>query len=230
MTLTDQQVEFFRSFGFLKIPGLFAEESDRISTGFDEAFAAGDKIVLDPDNAIHNSRLPEYDQLLREMVFGFIELSDDLAWLRHDPRVLGIADSLLGEHWEYAQSDGNLFNCDVSYHCDVYGAGLELHSVKIFFYLDELTAETGALRMIPGTNHYEEPFATELRKNVFEPHRIVDTYGMEPSELPCVPVDITPGDVLVGDFRTLHASFGGAPGRRLFTMNFTQTAEPAEVE
>lgn len=227
--LTPQQVAYFESFGFLKLPGLFAAESDQISRGFDEAFAAGEKRWLPPENEIHNSNVAEYEDKVREMVWGFIEQSTDLAWLRTDPRILGIVHSLIGDHWDYHDSDGNLFNCDVSYHCDVYGAGLDKHSIKIFFYLDHLTAETGALRMIPGTNHYEGDFATQLRAKMFDPERIVSNFGIRPDEVPSYAVDITPGDVLVGDFRTLHASFGGAIGRRLFTMNFTQTAVPAEV-
>ena len=31
----------------------------------------------------------------------------------------------------------------------------------------------------------------------------------------------TPGDLIVGNFRTLHGSFNGAPRRRLFTVNFS---------
>jgi hypothetical protein len=38
--------------------------------------------------------------------------------------------------------------------------------------------------------------------------------------VPSWTVDVDPGDLVVGNFRTMHASFNGGVRRRLFTMNF----------
>ena len=45
---------------------------------------------------------------------------------------------------------------------------------------------------------------------------------MTPEEIPSFAIDNEPGDLIVGNFRTLHATFGGATRRRLFTMNYRQ--------
>ena len=36
MKLTDRQINFFRTFGFLKFPGLFAEEAGAITDAFEK--------------------------------------------------------------------------------------------------------------------------------------------------------------------------------------------------
>ena len=39
MELTEQQLRFFDAFGFLKFPGLFAEEMGEITNAFEQAWA-----------------------------------------------------------------------------------------------------------------------------------------------------------------------------------------------
>ena len=75
---------------------------------------------------------------------------------------------------EYAESDGNLFFCESSWHPDTYGAPLTRRHVKLSFYLDPLHGESGAIRMIPGTNHHRTPYARSLRANLEDPRRIAD--------------------------------------------------------
>ena len=76
--------------------------------------------------------------------------------------------------------------------------------------------------MIPGTHHFRETFARTLRKKVKDPTAIDDELGIDPRDLPSVPLETDPGDLLVCDFRTIHASFHGGMRRRLFTMNYRQ--------
>ena len=46
--LTKSQVAYFKTFGFLKIPALYAPEIDRIREGFEEVFANEPSQLLDP--------------------------------------------------------------------------------------------------------------------------------------------------------------------------------------
>ncbi|MEM7139526.1 MAG: phytanoyl-CoA dioxygenase family protein [Actinomycetota bacterium] len=218
--LSAQQIAFFEAFGFVHVHGLFVDDLPRIEAGFEEAFAAGDQIALDPDNALHNTNYDGYDQDIRTMVFGFIDHSDNLSWLRDDPRITAIVTSLIGPNFEYAESDGNRFNCDVWFHSDVYGSSLANENLKLYFYLDELTEETGALRVFPGTHHLEGDHAQTLRGAFFRPGVVEDKFGMPQRDLPAYAIETRPGDMIVSNFRTLHGSFGGAVGRRLFTLNF----------
>jgi ectoine hydroxylase-related dioxygenase (phytanoyl-CoA dioxygenase family) len=223
--LSEPQVTFFKTFGFLKVPGLFAADVERICDGFEAVFAHETPEVLNPDNPYHRTRDPRYERETRMMIPQFIDKSPNLKWLRDDPRVLAVADALLGAGFAYAESDGNLFNCDVYWHVDVYGAVANIEHIKLSFYLDELRRDTGALRVIPGSQFARTGYATALYKNLSrEPSRVAEHVGVGIDEVPSWVVDVDPGDLIVGNFRTMHASFNGGARRRLFTMNFGAAA------
>jgi hypothetical protein len=219
--LTKSQVAYFKTFGFLKIPTLFALDMDRIREGFEEVFANEPSELLDPRNPYHRARDPRYEEETREIIPAFIDRSSKLSWLRDDPRTVAVAKGLLGDGYAYAESDGNLFNCDVYWHFDAYGAIEGVEHIKLSFYLDELHHDTGALRVIPGS-HFESTYAKKLYRGIaHKPARVRDYYGVSVEEIPSWTLDVTPGDLIVGNFRTLHGSFNGAARRRLFTVNFS---------
>ena len=93
---------------------------------------------------------------------------------------------------------------------------------RFSFYLDPLRADTGAIRMIPGTNHYLTNFAGTLVRTLQQPEDIEHTYGVRWDEIPSYVVETDPGDLVVWSFRTIHASFGGDARRRLFSMSFRE--------
>ncbi len=211
--ISPQQKAYYDTFGFVTVRGAFADDAPRIVEGFEEVFADEDHPRLETFEELH---LDER----RVIIPQFVERSPKLSWLLEDARVLGIVAGLLGPGAEYAQSDGNLFFCESSWHPDTYGAPLTRRHVKLSFYLDPLHGESGAIRMIPGTNHHRTPYAKALRADLEDPRGIADVYGVEPSEIPSWTLASEPGDVVAWDFRTIHASFNGGERRRLFSMNF----------
>jgi hypothetical protein len=227
--LSSGQQNHFETFGFLKLPGLFADEIDTIIEGFEEVFAeAEDAQWLSNRDPLHYTDDPEHAEQKRLILPFFVERSDKLRWLLDDPRLRGVVDSLLGPHTVYGQSDGNRFYCNVSWHPDIYGSPLEETNLKVYFYLDALDRDTGALRVIPGTNHYDVEFVERLRSELADRRAVEDRFGVPIDEIPSCTLEVQPGDLVVGSFRALHGSFGGAPGRRLFTMNFKQVAPSAD--
>jgi ectoine hydroxylase-related dioxygenase (phytanoyl-CoA dioxygenase family) len=140
--------------------------------------------------------------------------------------VQGIVRSLIGERFEYAESDGNLFYCESSWHLDIYGAQLTRRHIKLSFYLDRLDADSGAIRMIPGS-HHEGTFARNLRKRFFEHTPAMELYGVEERDLPSWTIANEPGDVVVWNYRTIHASYNGAARRRLFSISFREPEDAA---
>jgi len=213
--LTDAQIRYFETFGYLKVPGLFAADIEDIRAGFEDVFANNESWEL--NEWLH------FDKR-RSIVPQFIDRNETLRALRDDPRVVGIATSILGPDYEYAESDGSLFFCDSSWHPDIYGAPIEQYHLKLSFYLDPLTAETGAIRMIPGTNHLGTTYANTLYGKLQRPEEIADTFGVNYDEIPSVPIASEPGDLLMWNYRTVHASFGGDERRRLFSISFRQPA------
>lgn len=219
--LDPTRVQFFETFGFVVLPGLFAAEADRLSRGFDEVFAAeAQPFVMPSENRFHSTAHDEHADRLRLVVSPFVERSPDLAWLRSDPRILGIVESLLGPDATWADSDGNLMHCDVTWHIDAYGAAAGIPHIKIFFYLDPLTRDSGALRVVPGSGLTDGEYARRLRRLLLVPEAVTDTFGVEAPDIPAHVVETVPGDVIVSRFDSIHASFGGPPNRRLFTMNY----------
>jgi ectoine hydroxylase-related dioxygenase (phytanoyl-CoA dioxygenase family) len=221
--LTAQQVRYFETFGYLKLPGLFRGDIDEIVAGFEDVFAADGHPRMDYYHSLHGDQR-------RSIIPQFVTKNPRLAQLLDDARVTGIVTSLLGADFEYAESDGNLFDCESTWHSDMYGAPLHVHHVKLSFYLDTLRADSGAIRVIPGTNFFNEDFARNVRKRINEPEKIASEFGVDDREIPSVVLETDPGDVVVWDFRTIHASFYGGTRRRLFSINFRErTASPGET-
>jgi hypothetical protein len=223
--LTPQQIAWFETFGFLRVRGLFTPDIERIRTGFEEVFAREAPQLLDPDNIYHRTSDPDYEQETRWIIPSFLDKSDKLSWLRSDDRLLAIARALVGADYVYAESDGNLFNCEVYWHMDAYGAAADATHVKIFFYLDALQEDTGALRVIPGSQHRGTYMAALFRQLTKDPARIPDLLGVAINEIPSTTLVVEPGDVIITDFHTIHASFKGGARRRLFTVNFRAPTE-----
>ena len=47
-----------------------------------------------------------------------------------------------------------------------------------------------------------------------------NTFGLAPADIPATALETSPGDVAFFSHQCWHGSFGGAPGRRMFTLNF----------
>jgi len=217
--LSPQEIAYFQTFGFLRIPGLFAADIGRITDGFERIFA--DQPIWETHESLH------LDQR-RLIIPGFIEKDPELGALLADDRVHGTVRSLMGEHYEYCQSDGNLFYCESSWHPDTYSAPLTRYHVKLSFYLDPIDSASGAIRMIPGTNFQTSRFARTLRRGLDDPVRIGEVFGVEGRDIPSWTLATDPGDLVVWNFRTIHASFNGGERRRLFSMNFREVEAPSE--
>jgi Phytanoyl-CoA dioxygenase (PhyH) len=222
--LTPQHVVFFDTFGFLVLRGLFRDDMTRISDGFEAVFARDAAQPLDPENPFHRTDDPRYERETRWIIPGFIDRSPDLVWLRDDPRITAIAQALVGDGYGYAESDGNLFNCNVYWHVDAYGATSDARHIKVFFYLDALQRDAGALRVVPGS-HLRGQYTGALYRLMKDPPKMPQMLGIAPDEVPSWTLEIEPGDVIVTDFRTFHASFNGSVRRRLFTVNFRARTE-----
>jgi ectoine hydroxylase-related dioxygenase (phytanoyl-CoA dioxygenase family) len=207
--LTEQQLASFRTFGFLAFPGLLADRIKRITEEFEAIWAA--------NGGGHNGQA--HDGTARSCSVQFIDQNAYLSTLLDDPRIKGIAASILGGDFNYMGSDGNFYTGDTRWHSDGYGGRGGMLHIKIAFYLDPLTRDTGALRVIPGSHRVGEPFAEELQSNIRASDQV---WGLQGREIPAIALETTPGDILVFNHDLKHAAFGGSQRRRMFTMNCCQ--------
>jgi hypothetical protein len=102
----------------------------------------------------------------------------------------------------------------------------DITSVGFACYLEPLTAESGALRLVPGS--HRPPFAHAVT-------RFLDGYaalpgptaGVSALQMPGVVAETVPGDVIIFDEHLYHASRGGAV-RRQWRVDYI--AAPADDE
>ena len=143
-------------------------------------------------------------------------MSEYLSSFLDDPRIHDIAASICGEDFNYTSGDGNFYAGDSNWHSDGYD-GSRLMSIKIAFYLDPLTRDTGALRVIPGSHRFGEEYADNIERDIRESGKI---WGLKGEEVPAVALETTSGDIVVFNHSLKHAAFGGSARRRMYTMNF----------
>ena len=215
MQLTDQQHNFFNTFGYLGFPGLMADRAAEIDAAFEAIW--GER------GGGHNGKA--HDGTARSCIVPFIDQSEALSSLIDDPRIHGIATSLLGDAFNYMGSDGNYYVGDTRWHSD--GWHPQTLHIKIAFYLDSLTRDTGALRVIPGSHRLGDPYAEELQKQI---RQSPELWGMEGKDLPAIALETNPGDILLFNHNTKHAAFGGSKARRMFTINLCQRYPEARLQ
>ena len=214
--LTKQQLNFFNTFGYLHFPGLLDDCIERIIEEFER--------IWHEHGGGHNGRL--HDEQARSCIVPFPDQSEYLSSLLDDPRIHDIAASILGDDFNYTSGDGNLYVGDTRWHSDGYD-GARIPSIKIAFYLDPLTREEGAVRIIPGSHRCGEGYADDLEGRVRDS---TDQWGIAPEEVPCVVVESQPGDIVVFWHNTKHAAFGGSVRRRMYTMNFYEHVPDDRLE
>ena len=121
--------------------------------------------------------------------------------------------------------------------------------IKVAMYLDPVTAETGCLRVVPGSHRLPlhkdlEPLRYWRVKQTIAEGRgsekdleqfrdlVGDNgepiFGVQPADLPGFPLESEPGDVVFFNQHIYHSSFGGHTGRRMFTMNFAEAPKTDE--
>ena len=214
MRPTQQQLNHFHTFGYAVFRALFsADEIAWISSEFEQ--------VVDEKGGGR-----QHDGSRRTIIVPTIDHSRRLCTLLDDERILAIAGAILGDDFNYASGDGNYYSGDTGWHQD--GNYPDLFAIKMAFYLDPLTADTGCLRVLPGSHKPDSMW----RGGAISPRQAEELWGVAPDQVPGQQaLETAPGDLAVFDHNTYHASFGGGQRRRMFTMNLTRRGHtPEEID
>ena len=221
MRLTQQQLGFFETFGFLKFPGLLADEVDEITRRFEKVWA--------DHGGGHHGR--EHDREQRSALLPFIDKDEYLSAMLDHPAIDGIAASILGDDYNYTASDGNFYVGNTGWHSDGYDRG-RYTSIKMAMYLDKVGRDSGCLRVIPGSHHVGDVFGDALHKGA--PRSKIsnqeEMWGITGIDVPAVPLESEPGDLVVFNHSLKHASFGGGDRRRMFTLNFQERYRDEHID
>ena len=196
--LTPGQLEHIHAFGYLVLRGLLTASE----AGFLQREAAEFMAAEGVDHPGGRALQPFFDH------------GPFLSQLPADDRIYGLGEDLLGPDFFLDGTEGNLHRGDIPWHEGDGRTSQVLPEIKIAFYPQALTRDTGCLRVIPGSHRVGErdPFA-QLRKRKDDPG--FRPLGLRPEEVPCVPLETEPGDVVVFHEDVVHAAaaFGGRPGR-----------------
>jgi hypothetical protein len=206
--LSEQQRAYFQTFGFLAFPGLFRDEIAAITQAFED--------IWERHGGGHAGKA--HDGKARSALVPFIDQDERLCALLDDRRIVGIANDLLGDDFNYMGSDGNYYVGDTRWHSDGWRTNGMLH-IKMAFYLDPVGANSGCLRVIPGSCYTDDEFAKTLQATLGKSDEIL---GVPGKDIPALPLETQPGDLILFNHNTKHAAFGGGNRRRMFTINLSQ--------
>jgi hypothetical protein len=210
MVLTEEQRQFFATFGYLVFRGLVKDDVDWITDEFEGVF---------------RDRHVDHDPTKRTVIVPFIDQRERFCTLLDHPGINGIAASLLGDDFNYLGGDGNYYTGDTQWHSDgFHSLGTYL---KIALYLDPVKRDSGCLRVIPGSHRVD----LKGKWDALKARNSKELWGIEQSEVPAIALESEPGDVVAFNHNLMHASFGGSTRRRMFTLNCSSHARnEAEIE
>jgi len=120
--------------------------------------------------------------------------------------------------------EGVLYFLDAGWHTD---DGIGVRGVKFAAFFDHLTADTGALRLAPGSHQPEQNArlaAYRKRRGPIRNHADAAAYQ---ASIPGYAAETAPGDVIAFDLHIWHASTGGRD-RLAWTTVYRRRSETEE--
>lgn len=196
--LTTAQVDHFRTFGFTVLSGYLA---DRV-----------DALRAEVDAAIRDAYAATYDERVIDGISGhYLPMASRLtpvstSLVCDDPRFIDAAGQLLGGPVIPECPEGVLYFAEAGWHTD---EGIGIRGIKFAAYFDELTRDTGALRLMPGSQRPEQNAqlsAYSARRGLARTDAEAAAYQ---ASFPGYVAVTSPGDVIAFDLHTWHASAGG---------------------
>jgi hypothetical protein len=202
--LSAAQVLHFETFGFVIVRRAFSpKETAEIGREFDEVLAT------DRGGQV-------FEGAKRQSIIGFIERRPILTHLVETDLIFEAMEQFLGPGFVWIGSDGHLYVGDTAWHPD--SPSPDYRRIKVAIYLDPVQKETGCLRVIPGS--HRQPLHGELGVLYGVKDPAMTPFGVAASAIPAFPLESQPGDVVMFDQNTWHASFGGRTGRRMLALSF----------
>jgi hypothetical protein len=199
--MTSNLASEFRAFGFVVLRRYFdpaplgAEVDHALAHGIDAEFERGGAIRF------------QYVPMMTAETPQSLSLLD---------RASVTAAELLGGDVLPTRAKGTRYFGNTPWHMD---SDMPLDSVGVLAYLDAVDADSGALRVLPGSHH--PSFRTALD--------VMGAAGLTATELPGHVLASEPGDLIFMDERLFHASTGGGV-RRQWRLDFLRVPADDDAE
>lgn len=199
--LTRQSADAFRTFGFVVLRQFF--EPAPLAAEIDDVMAEG----LGADVAGNGDIQFQYVPMMTAETPVSLSVLD---------RAEAVAAALLAGPVLPTRAKGVRYIGDTQWHTD---SDSPLTSVGFLAYLEPVGAESGALRVLPGSHHPQLGDAI----------RALGAAGLAALALPDHVVATEPGDIILLDEHLFHASFGGGI-RRQWRVDYVNAPDGAEAE
>ena len=221
--LTDEQLGFFDTYGFVILRGVFTPEEMRTIQGeFDRRAAVASSYKRFNGTSRHNM-----------LMLG--EDTPFFASLLEDARFVDAAEQMFGKVLG-AGVDADRYVADSAWHYDA--GNWDAYGVKFAFYLQSVRSYSGSLRVIPGSHKREwfdklyeqEPIGPRWTRNAASPEETKLAIDAIDS-IPGYACESDPGDVVAFDLRMYHASYGGSRDRHMCSvLYYVDPNTPQELE
>ena len=185
--LSNDQIQYFRTFGFVALRGLLGPE---------RALA----LRAEVDAAIRDAYAATYDERVVDGISGhYLPMASQLtptsaSHVCDDPVLVDAAERLLGGPVLPSIPEGVLYFGEAGWHND---DGIGVRGVKFATYFEALSASNGALSFVPCSQHPDAQSALCAYQRARR------------EEYPGVAVETQPGDVVAFDLHSFHATFDG---------------------
>jgi hypothetical protein len=210
--LTDDQLSYFDTFGFVLLKQLFTpQETAEITRTADELSRAelGRELTEGEDASL--TGLVEGDPGLTQLL-----LLDD--------RIYQTMRQLLGDDMIWSGSEGNrgYQSGSTAHHWHADRPGLREFGylrLKVMLYLEPMRKKQGAFRVIPGS--HRSPLHEALG-SFQQAHSEADPtfFGLAGEEVPCHAVETDPGDAVIFTQNLFHGVYGKTGRRRYIALKF----------
>jgi hypothetical protein len=206
--ITEQQIAHFRTFGYLMMRDVFT--SAEVETMVLE-FERGREATLRSAPSAGSDSLTQWSNIKPESPF--------IAGMLEDARFSEVAEQLVDKDVVAVFANSNRRGGDTRWHPDT--SDRHFRGFKFTTYLQPLAADSGALRVVPGS--HVRPFHDEVERFFSETEIGV-------GDAPANVCETKPGDVIAFDMRLYHAAYAGSMDRRQLTFAYMGVPRTPEEE
>ena len=212
---TAEQKAYFHTFGFIHLPQQFTpEEMEELTEEADGLWEE------------HREGRPLGEN---QGIQEFVEKGPVMTRMVADDRIWGTVEAMLGPRFVWNGSEGNLSftKSEHQWHTDRQNEP-DATTYSFHLYLDPMRADTGSLRVIPGS--HRPPLHDDLLPvNEQATDTTMKVYGLSPTDVPGVVLESDPGDIVFFSQKIYHGVYGKQPGRRYLKLRFVAWPETDEA-
>jgi len=203
---TESLVNYYHTFGFIKIDNLFINSNEAMIKAF----------LYNTLN--HGKNIHDYIPQAMEHVEYFVNIL-------LNKKIHSILEKIFKNKYEYTGSDSKIYVANTNWHCD---RKTENHFLKCCFYLDKLNEQNGCLRVLPGSQNKNDLYNNVLSKNVIP--LFLGSGGFNESFLniknenvPSFNIETNFGDLIIFNLSLYHCAFNNNINKKMICMNYSES-------